>query len=339
MEKLKLFEIPSCEVEKVVNQNGEELSEEERQAFENFVTEYVASDKKISVYRGTNNLTVYNVGLDNIPELSARLFMLGCKAKHFEKEMKENKKLFAMNTTSKGVFEIIFERFWSACQSEVWTKSEGEIDSYRKFCYENEQMCSYFGNRNNLQDFCNKILPLNDEEKLKVKDYYVALLHAFESFKFQHCYMLSTTTNFDVATKFAQGGIIIFSWVPASKESDYIISFDLNYKNQNRERSHWIDSLGLPIYHKSPYSKEEEICVKAGVLPHYIIGYLNISQKSFVVNPHLLEHLRTGRKISYIVSRGITINQEHFRKVLSQTRYRACFHSGLGCCIPDYREN
>jgi hypothetical protein len=265
---------------------------------------------------------------------------------------------FGINDVSDDVFAELFDRL-----HEIFSlpPNSEKYPSRETFLEENAGIKEFFGSSDNKVRFLEKRRDLESRDTddlepiLMVKDYYVALLHAFDANRqFPACYMISTSKKYEQALSFLRGktkkdeGILIISWVPSSEQDRFLESQELNTCNER------IKELGLPVYKSSPFPEQEEICVKAIIPPQYILGYIHTEKKIFVPNPNLVKELEelydlldtesgsadredTHREIiesayiSDIISGGIFIDQSAFRQRFKETKFTGfAYKEGAG---------
>lgn len=143
------------------------------------------------------------------------------------------------------------------------------------------------------------------KSKLKVRDYYLKLLHRIGNIGFSDkSFYLSTSRKFSAAKSFAtDDGIVFISWGKSILES---------YPIQILKES------GLPMYVKAVFPLQREVTLTGGLLPHYILGYYVVNEKTFVVNPNLFS---TEKSFNQIMQHGFDIDQSRFHEALQQTNY------------------
>lgn len=80
--------------------------------------------------------------------------------------------------------------------------------------------------------------------------------------------------------------LFFFGWVPKHYEGI------LNVPDSRvLRRKVDMEKLQLPVYEKSFFPNQEEVTLKGGLLPHYLLGYLHIQQgeEIFEINPALFQ--------------------------------------------------
>ena len=323
-------------------QDGNPLSDNDKSMFEAFMEKYVAYNRKRTVYRGTSNIKMYGMDINELSpnnghlstntlsRFSEKLFMIGNKSFHFL----STSNTFKIEDVGDPVFEEIFNRL----NRIITGQSRNRECIINTFLSQNEEIKNFFSSEEKKKDFLRKTRDLKKEEKRLVKDCFIALLHAFHYDQFPNCYMLSTSKEFNVTQKFIKGkgydkkgteGIVIISWIPKSQKGKDIKSIDLNRANEK------VAQLGFPTYQSSPYPDEKEICIKAGILPHFMLGYILTKEKKFVINPYLISQIQNPENIKSILNSGLEINQSHFKDILNDTEYKIYFTSLGG----DYRDH
>ena len=139
----------------------------------------------------------------------------------------------------------------------------------------------YFSDEHNKEHFEN-LSQLSAAEANKVADYYLSILHTIGKSGNDKSYFLSSSTNYLVANKFQGNNVIIYGWLPRKGIKSRIIKY-----NDIETNSQYVKSLNLPTY-QFPIDPEQcEICIKCGLLPHFIIGFQHDNR--FYINPHTLK--------------------------------------------------
>lgn len=276
------------------------MDEDDKKRFYKFVRNLKSSRKVRFIYRGESHLNEhYNSDLSNISILCQCIFVVGEKGRMF---LKEHCK------TTANIFEILWDKInKKICNLNF--SSESTKEKVSKFLIKNLNFYLYFSNDNNKNTFINNIhLPNN--KRIMVIDYYLSFLHTIGKSGFDNSYFLSSSENISTAENFRNDGIIFYGWVAKKGIKDKIISYeDINKKNK------FIESLGLPIYENSIYPEQKEICLKAGLLPHFIIGFQH--NDKFYINPNILEQWTED-----IIYTGLNIDQSKFNEIIGRTQYK-----------------
>lgn len=268
------------------------------------------------LYRGTSKVfDTHNVKPRDIPTLSKRLFMIGDKSQYYTQNSNEE----SLDSTNERVFEGIYKRIKDKlCPNRFNSeRTKMQID---KFKDQNPDFCAYFQNPDNKCRFLYIIKQQEESKKKQIRDYYFSLFHTIgKSMVGNSSRLISTSSDYRIAKKFQNNGIIIITWIPRNKNSP--LSFDINEPEIHKT----IKELRLPAVSSSPYPEQKEYCIQCGILPHFILGFIYDSK--FIVNEHLIKHLKRATEINIpgIIKSGVRINQLSFRDVLSQTSFKKFF--------------
>lgn len=297
--------------------NNKDLSCSELKKFASFIFCLVKhhSEKKISlIYRGENLSDAIKILGCNKKNFNQAIFLIGSKGRHYRKQYIEKKDRYSFDDISDGFFEHIFTKLNNALRN---TKNPSLIE----FATREQPFTSYFIKKTNRNNFLATISMLKDTDKLKARDYYLTILHHIGKIGFHaRSFLLSTSTKFSVAKKFAESnqkndGIIYFSWLPSQKLNN---AFPISPSRIKQK----LINIGLPTSTTSIYRDQKEISLKGGLLPHYIIGYFNLNNMTFEINPNLLNDNNNPEQI---IKNGIEIDQSDFYTSLEQTNYKASF--------------
>ena len=285
----------------LVNHEGNELERDECEMFLSFKRDFKRCKNKIIVYRGENDDNLYaqyQANSSKIGLLSEYLFVLGAKGKAFW-ESDTSIKLF---DTSKD--EII---------SSIWK-------GIRRFLGSSAENTHLF-KRENEQTFKNMMNGLNLEKQELVLNYYYSYLHTVNS---NGCYFLSSSKDLNVANKFSDDGIIIVGWVPEVNNNYQLIRYtDICSKHEE------IEKLGFTVL-TPQYQEEKEICLKCGMLPHFMLGYIVVRNNKFVVNPAVFETIKSGRYLDDVIGNGLSASQIGFLDKIKQSGYNKCYRFEKG---------
>lgn len=297
------------------NKSGVALSEEERQSFWNWIDKLCKSKKVCFVFRGDDKLRMqFNVDATDIDLLSHRLFMLGEKGFAFWKQCNDNTEF--IKNDSEDALEYVWKKFnEKVCKLKF--EKENTLQRVARFLNENPEFEIYFGNEQNREAFMSFSQGKNST---KIKDYYLSLLHTIGKSGNGCSYFLSSSKSFKTACEFSkeENGIVIVGWVPKKGKKEKMITYN-DMENNNMD----VSGLGLPTFHEPVYSDQHEICLKCGLLPHYIIGY--ITQNKFIVNPEALSEWNDNIPIQ-----GMNIDQKDFAEILEATNYGRAFYFNEG---------
>ena len=274
------------------------------------------------IYRGDNLSNIrekYHLSGYNWTMFNDFLFIIGEKGKAYRKEYR-NKisikwKLFNIDNTTPLFFEYIFRKY-----NKVLKLAAKQIIS--DFNNSNPIFAEYFKNNNNKIGFITAINSLDNKDKLKLRDYFLMPLHHLGAKGiFNNSFFLSTTRDINTAISFATNnsnpeGLIIVSWIPNPINN---VGLTFNYLNNAVKL---VNNLKLPTYLKSFYPKQNEISLKGGLLPHYILGYIMIKDNEFELNPNLFT---TKLSCERIIQNGLEIDQTSFVDKLKKSDYECFF--------------
>ena len=278
-------------------------SQAEKKGFMQFIERLKSSKGIRFVYRGESNLNEqYNSGLENISVLSQHIFILGEKGRFFlEDKLKK--------------YDNSFEFIWKQFSQKVCKlnfRCENTIKHVENFLENNKEIKQYFSDESNKTNFINhKDLP--EDKRMKVSDYYLSLLHTIGKSGNSRSYFLSSSRNISIAEEFKDNGIILYGWVPSQHLKDKTIE----YKKMEKRKS-FIKSLGLPTYNIPVYPKQKEVCLKCGLLPHFILGFQHSNK--FYINPSTLNPWQEN-----IPYDGLDIDQPFFMEKLKESNYKRSF--------------
>lgn len=275
------------------------------------------------IFRGESNQNFKDqYGIDvNDPQFTSVLFMIGEKGK----SLRNLGSYFDIENTS-------VDNFRKICSSLNKWINNGSIGQSKR-----SQALQNFIDNNH--DFCRSLLGvdelvmvyngLDNEIKRNVNLYYLAIAHTINSLENKNCSnFISTSTNAKVAERFTSDATIL-GWVPKlrtlTQNSEKIIdSVDMN------KLSETIINSGIPCYDCSVFPHQNEIALRAGFLPHFIIG-IRI-QDTFFINPAFMHCFKEAFALSSIIDRkqcihdiiihGLKIDQRNFEEYIRNTRFK-----------------
>ena len=269
-----------------------------------FIQKLKSSRRVRFIYRGDSNIIEqYNTDSRNMSLLAHYIFCLGNKGRYFFQN-----KLVGINS----VFSLIWNNFHNkVCKLNF--ASEGTMERMSDFLNINPMFKNYFSDEHNKEHF-ESLSQLSIDKANEVADYYLAILHTIGKSGNSNSYFLSSSTNYLVAEEFkGDNSIIIYGWLPKKGLKDRIIKYIDVEKN-----SPFVKSLNLPTCQAPIYPKQNEICIKCGLLPHYIIGFQHNNR--FYINPNTLRQWNDS-----IVYEGLEIDQKTFNDLFNATNLRQSF--------------
>ena len=286
------YSIQTC-----MSDNLSELNEEQFVDFLTKIKNICISPCARMIYRGDTNTNLrkqYKITSEetSIFELAKYLFLIGEKGKHF----------WDGETLP---FEILGDDLLVI--EHIWDK----VSSLLKEMKIEESLFSEEGK----ELFMQKMESIDENQKRMILDYYYSYVHTYNS---KSSHYLSTSENLSIALKFLhnKSGIIIVGWVPDNLCNEMMIS----YEDVCLYRSN-IESLEFPVF-KTLYPEQQEVCLKCGILPHFMIGFYVPKKRTFVVNPALF---RTTSNMEKIIINGFDVDQSEFLEVLKKTGYSKCY--------------
>ena len=276
---------------------GKNLSNIQKEYFFNCVNKIYKNNDKF-IYRGDKKEKLYSIyGLKHIynddNNFQDKLFVLGAKATMFLTNDIPGLNQIDIDQADNNVFSYIFRMLSNLLQR---TSAFGSIGrSMYHFRKKEETLNDFFCKSSNESIFITNTNKLNSKEQIIVRDYYLALLHhVSKSEYYSSSFLLSTTTNFSQAYKFAwrredtdsQNPLIIFGWIPNQYEGILSVPDSRILKTKVD-----MEAYNLPVYEKSFFPFQQEITLKGGLLPHYLLGYLhrNGADEIFEINPTLFQ--------------------------------------------------
>lgn len=285
--------------------NDQSASQKEQQQFFSFIKSLKSSKRVRFVFRGNSNIIkYYDTDVDNIPLLSHCIFCIGDKGCYFLQ-----KKLIDF----KEIFPVIWNKFNDkVCKLNF--RSEQTKQHVLHFLKCNPEIQQYFSNEQNRKSFeCISDLPIEDRKK--VADYYLSILHTIGKSANGKSFFLFASKNYMVADEFkGTNSIIIYGWLPKKGINNHIIKYIDVEKS-----SSFVKKIGLPTCNVPIYPEQREICIKCGLLPNYIIGFQH--DNKFYINPNILE----TQWHDNIVYDGLDIDQKNFNDLLTKLKYSQSF--------------
>lgn len=281
-----------------------QATEEEKESFLFFIQKLKSSRRVRFIYRGNSNIIEqYNTDTSNMPLLASRIFCLGDKGRYFFQN-----KLVDINS----IFSLIWEKFHNkVCKLDF--ASDATIERMKEFLKENPMLNNYFSDEHNKERF-ESLSQSSAAKANKVADYYLSILHTIGKSGIGNSYFLSSSTNYLVADKFkGDDNIIIYGWLPRKGIKNRIIKY-----NDVETNSIVIKSLNLPTYQFPIYPEQSEICIKCGLLPHYIIGFQH--NKRFYISPNTPKQWNDN-----IVYEGLDSDQKEFNDMFKATKLKQSF--------------
>lgn len=287
-----------------------DLSPNENSILNSFLVSLLSKPHSSLVYRGeslTNLKSKLKINPNDnaIDKLNYFIFKIGEKGRVYQKDYFDNlkdKSLFSINETSERFYKYIFNKI-----NHVLSKSKDpEIFKFKKT---NETFVTYFLNKKNLNHFILQISKLDNANQLKIRDYYLIMLHRVGYLGFYlNTFMLSTTLSKEIAEDFTTEKDIMFvSW--QTKRTTNLKRLDKDFN--------------LPSYKRNLFSYQKEVTFKGGLFPQDILGFIDRDTNIFYVNPNLFNY---PHLINYIIENGIPVDQTNFEEIKAMTNYTGSFY-------------
>lgn len=281
------------------------LTDQEKKLFDDFCIFFSKYRNRTIVYRGTElPLNDFTKRIEKLPDF---LFILGDKAKTFKKNDMDpfSDVDFFPSKNASILFDIIHDIF---CSPEKTFKHPNSKNKWMVFRDKNPNFVKYFIDSSSKDKFVDNLVKQHD---VRAFDYYYAFIHTIGSNLQLGSSQLSSSTTLKQAEKFQKNGIMIVGWIPETKKGFQLKRENINMVNDELRKN------GLPTYDISLYPEQNEICLKYGLLPHFIVGYR--IKNTFVVNHNLINDLSSRRLYDDIIDNGIKIDQNNFKDILSRT--------------------
>jgi hypothetical protein len=311
---------------RLLSSNGNELTQEELNKLFEFYNMMSGSLYSRFIFRGEsdkNLMRQFNVDTKTPGILSECLFMTG-----------EKGRICWADNEGINPDDVSTENFLRICMSLAKYIDEGlraggnRAKRIKTFC---EKEKKFYDGIKKGETFVDAYDELKPEVKRKVNLNYLAVAHTIGDKEYKETSgYISTTTNAGTAERFARDACI-FGWVPQNiwKRKARKRTIDIVDTNQMSE----MQSTGLPYCDSAVFPNQEEIAIRCGLLPHFIIGYA--VEQNFYVNPAIfiaidrMHEMGSFReKFAYkrrIQLHGLVINQENFEEFCQRTNFKKYF--------------
>ena len=308
--------------------NGNPLNNIQKEHFFDCVNKINRVNYKF-IYRGQKRDVLQSIYNDAhfASEFRYSLFLMGAKAEMFRQSELPCINEIDIAEAGNNEFYLIFRMLHNLLRRQF---PFGSIrTTITNFSRRESDVKEFFSENRNSERFINILNNLPGQSRIIVRDYYLALLHHIsKSEYYSSSFLLSTTTNFLQAQKFAWKGedkesnnpVVLFGWVPNNYEGI------LNVPNSRfLVQKVNMKALGLPVYEKTFFPFQEEISLKGGLLPHYLLGYLHNYQAKniFEINPALFQVNNSWNGIE------LPIDQNTFHQRIQNTTFGRYFSVDL----------
>ena len=239
-----------------LRRNGEPLTQEQQTFFLGKVQELREGDCRV-IYRADGKTALARrYGLPDARdtnEFNNRLYLYGQKGRHFweETEALEARRGhdYTVDDHSDAFLGEIFDMLHGLLTLRTFPGNvQKRID---QFAQREVATGDFFRDTANRPTFLQAFAGLHDRERLQLRDYYLALLHHLDkSHYYPISFLLSTTTSWQVAQRFAEkarqatDNILLMGWVPY--RSGKILS--TGHFRLGKRHPDLLDRTGLPRY-------------------------------------------------------------------------------------------
>lgn len=311
---------------RLLSSTGNELTQEELNKLFEFYNMMSGSLYSRFIFRGEsdrNLMRQFNVDTKTPEILSECLFMTG-----------EKGRICWAGNEGINPDDVSTENFLRICTSLAKYIDEGlraggnRAKRIKAFCEKEEKF--YDGIKKG-ETFVGIYEELKPEVKRTVNLYYLTIAHTIGDKEYKETSeYISTTTNAVIANRFTHDACI-YGWVPQNiwRRKARNRTIDIVDTNQMSE----MQSTGLPYCDRAVFPNQEEITIRCGLLPHFIIGYA--VEQNFYVNPAIfntidkMHEMGTFReKYGYkrrIQLHGLEVNQENFEEFCKRTNFKKFF--------------
>lgn len=292
---------------------------------------FILNDQFIKLYRG--------IGIDKVKQdlkieeeenfeeaILNKIFMLGCKSNYF---VVQNHSISTNIDDSiyrlvEDSGEEVFKKIFKKIQEEIANNK----DVFKIFVDSNKEFISWLQESNKLEIAINNIQKLEHKNKILIRDYYLAVLHQFESREYhKKSALISTTTEYKVAKHFMKegsnesfkGGIIIQYILPKARIHEFAIP---NFIHKNLDIIEKLKEMSLPDIKQPQYKDEKEYSIKRALFPHFILCVdlyeENIEQYKTIYNPEVCKC-----NMEEVLKSGFSIDQSNFDEFIREVGYKS----------------
>lgn len=312
---------------RLLNGNGVELTPQELLKLWEFYNLFVGSNYSRLIMRGEsddNLFRQFNADTKTPDALAGCLFMTGEKARCCW-----NDNMFVdPDDTSTNNFRRICEWLYRSIHNGSRGKSR-RAEKIRTYCLNNAEFCKAL---ENISEIVKAYRGLGVLDRQSANLHFLAIIHTINSLEYKKVSgFISTTTDDQVADQFTED-CIIYGWVPKPPRVNFV-GKERTIDLVDTRNGKTLKQLGLPCPNTPVCPEQNEISIRCGLLPHFIIGFA--VGRSFYVNPAIfpamdtMHELTTFRALTTYRRKlqlgGLAIDQEGFEDFIRQTNYRRYF--------------
>lgn len=311
---------------RLISSTGVRLTQDELLKLWEFYNLFTGSVYSRLIMRGESNQNLgrqFCVDTRNPVMLAERLFLTGEKAR----ACWANDWFVDPDDTSR-------ENFKKICESLFHYLYDGKsgngkrADRIRFFC---ERNVAFTKALENIPQIVKEYLKLDHSDRRAANLHYLSLSHTINSLEYRRASgFISTTTNAQVAEQFTEDAMI-YGWVPRTTTMAHPARRTID--NVAVGNSKTLKEMGLPYPDTPVYPDQNEISIRCGLLPHFIIGFT--AGRDFYVNPaiypaidrmhELNSFIELSRYRRHLQQWGLEVNQEGFEDFIRQTGFSRYF--------------
>lgn len=297
------------------------IQEELYKGFEKAIEEKGKNESILLLYRATEyskieeRLINSNLQKENIFD---RAFYFGEKA-HFCSDNNKKKIFEDINDCSLITIGKIFDEI-------KYLLSEKRLKKRIKDNLSKESQ-NYFSDVKNRENFISILSDSDSHYKLLLRDYYLYLLHTGYTIK-DDTLLVSTSIKRSKVKNFGNKDdqIIFYYFVSQPFECSIIAPWKIS------EVVDLVAQKNLPTYEpRGLYPEQQEVSVKGGLFPQFILGIELVKEKNFIVNHHLFQY--ESSQFEDLIQYGIGFDQSDFPEEIKETKFSQSVHMNIDGCI------
>lgn len=306
--------------------DNREINDRQKEVFFDRVNELFESEAT-KIYRGESAARLYqNYTSGSVEEFNSKFFLIGPKGNAFHRQQQNR---MTIDENGDTTFTLIFDWLKEFVSGDLGdSKIKNQLQKFRLI---NKTFTAYFSLESNKELFLNQIRNLSENEQLRIRDYYLTLLHHNgDSDFYSQSFLLSVTKSFKISKRFAgnrqlhDDKVVVFGWVPREERKRILPNFRYIGYGRHLNQEPVVRHYNLPAYDRPLFINQREISLKGGLFVHHIFGYLHCRNncQEFHINPAILESYGNW------IEDGLTINQANFKNVLETTSLTGGYYSG-----------
>ncbi|OPH35539.1 hypothetical protein [Moraxella equi] len=300
---------------------------------------FLQDDNYIKLYRGSDLKTIADIFNKEIPtnrplqqyyrELSDEIYKIGCKSNAF---INQHLTIQQYGHTDKSMFELkciertdseIFEGIFEKLKMHIIENKNPQKKSVEPFKKNNVDFCEQLKKIDN--GHIELISNLSPNEKILIRDYYLALLHRLYYRDFHKISpLLSTSESKEETYHFLKSGqekthSIIFEYM-LPKDPDLLHIYAIPHTiTENAKIIQLLEKSSLPIIKEFPYKEQKEYSIKRRLFSHLMLSISFYDNEYGNDKPYTIINPSIN---NFNVELGIfDINQETFFADIIKTNY------------------